>query len=536
MAFNSKIYLAKNIKLDKNYKAVLNYSESDMLSLITDQNNLVYSSITYSFVRDKGTIIVKAPYSTCIQANYMAYQNTDYSNKYFFAFIDEVNYLGENQTEIVFTIDVWTTWHDYWSAKACYVVREHVVDDSLGANLVPEDVEKGEYVVNAHLSDSFNNDWTVVTGSTVGPSDLEHYTMNIYNGFPTPLVYCRWDTPSNLASFINNLNTSSSITIDALKTMFICPKWLCPNTTSGTVYVDSSNAPITKRLGISPIIALDGYTPVNKKLLTYPYCYIALSNAVGQYNVYHQEYWTPNSTDGELKVDMIGMITPSCSIKAVPINYKGDGANIDDSITIGKFPQLAWSNDLYTNWLTQNGVNIAGIRLNAYEAGMLGGALQTAIGIGTLAAGNPFGIGTAMSGLADMAGTIKENYQHSIQPNGVEGSLNSGDVLTAVGANRLHMYRMSITSYFAAIIDHYFTRMGYKVNQIKVPNMAHRQNYNYVLVASEENVAYPNNYNNICLPAIALNQINDLFRNGITIWNNHTNFGDYSVANSITNN
>ena len=536
MAFNSRIYLSKNIKMDKNYKAVLGYSESSMIDLLTTPDNLVYSALNYQFIRDTGHIIVKAPYSVCVQANYMAFQNKDYSNKYFFAFIDDVKYLSENSTEITFTVDVWSTWYDYWTPKACYVIREHVVDDSVGANLVPEGLETGEYIINSHLADSYNDDWTVVTGSTVGPSDLEHYSMQVYNGFPVPLVYCRWDTPNDLKNFINLLNTSQSTSIDALKTMFICPKWLCPKA-AGTVYVTESNSVNTKRLGISPITSLDGYIPVNKKMLQYPYCYIALSNAVGQYNVLYQEYWTPSSEvgdlNGELIVDMVGMLTPSCSIKAVPIDYKGTGPNLDESITIGKFPQLAWSNDLYTNWLTQNGVNIGGVRLNAYQSGLLGGSLQTALGVGSVLAGNPFGISGALGGVSDILGTMKENYQHSIQPNGVEGSLNSGDISTAAGINRLHMYSMSITSYYASLIDHYFTRMGYKVNQVKVPNIANRLNYNYVLIASDENVAYPNNHNNICLPATALNQINQLFRNGITIWNNHANFGDYSVSNTI---
>ena len=35
------------------------------------------------------------------------------------------------------------------------------------------------------------------------------------------------------------------------------------------------------------------------------------------------------------------------------------------------------------------------------------------------------------------------------------------------------------------------------------------------------------------IPASALDFINSLFRSGVTIWNNHENFGDYSVSNSI---
>ena len=54
----SKIYLAKNIKLDKNYKAVLNFSESDMLSLVTNDSNLVYAETNAQFIRDTKSIIV----------------------------------------------------------------------------------------------------------------------------------------------------------------------------------------------------------------------------------------------------------------------------------------------------------------------------------------------------------------------------------------------------------------------------------------------------------------------------------------------
>ena len=93
---------------------------------------------------------------------------------------------------------------------------------------------------------------------------------------------------------------------------------------------------------------------------------------------------------------------------------------------------------------------------------------------------------------------------------------------------------MSIRKEYAKIIDNYFTRCGYKVNRVKLPNMTNRENYNYIQIGEEENLCYPNNYNNLMIPAKALDMINTLFRNGITIWNNHENFGDYSVSNNIT--
>ena len=78
MARNGKIIIAKDIKLDKRYKEVLNFSESDMLNLVN--TNKVADATNYSFIREKGVISVNFSYSDCLKCNYMAFQNTDYSH------------------------------------------------------------------------------------------------------------------------------------------------------------------------------------------------------------------------------------------------------------------------------------------------------------------------------------------------------------------------------------------------------------------------------------------------------------------------
>ena len=47
---NGKVILAKNIKLEKSYKNVLNYTENQMLSLLRLQTHLVREIATASFV------------------------------------------------------------------------------------------------------------------------------------------------------------------------------------------------------------------------------------------------------------------------------------------------------------------------------------------------------------------------------------------------------------------------------------------------------------------------------------------------------
>ena len=147
-AMTSKIRLCKGINIDRNYVNVTDYSESQMLELCESNGHLVASANDYSFIRNRGTISTHFKYDDCLQANYIAFQNKDYSNKWFFAWIDDVNYIGENNTEIKYTIDVWSTWFSYWTAKSCFVLREHVNDDTVGNYTQPEGLELGEYIID----------------------------------------------------------------------------------------------------------------------------------------------------------------------------------------------------------------------------------------------------------------------------------------------------------------------------------------------------------------------------------------------------
>lgn len=509
MARNSKIILAKNIKMDKNYKSVLNYDESQMITLLTDSANLVYTDSKYNFIKDRGTIQVNANYTKCIQANYMAFQNPDYSNKWFFAFVDEIVFLSPNACEIVYTIDVWTTWWSYWSPKACLVLREHVIDDTIGANTVPESLELGEYVQHSHTRDAHLITTKLVLASTVAP-DTPSLTLigGIYNGIYSGFRYYTYDAATMTTTIQSMANNNKQ---DAIQSLFLAPNFVIPQTGGGAV--TESSAPQSYEIGIDPITALDEYVPVNQKLLTYPFCFIEASNGNGSNAIYHQELFYQTNSSGEYIFKTIGSLTPGCSIRMFPKYYRGSFENIDEGLNLGKYPQCNWATDMFTNWATQNGVNIA--------TNLVGSAVE-------------LGTGKTASGLTGIVNSMDQIRRAHMIPPQSSGNINCGDVVTSNGDNTFHYYPKSIKYEFAERIDQYFTRLGYRVNKVKIPNMSNRANYNYVQVAQEENVAYPNNYNNICLPAKALDQINSLFRSGVTIWNNHTNFGDYSVSNANT--
>ena len=317
---------------------------------------------------------------------------------------------------------------------------------------------------------------------------------------------------------------SSSISgnpLDAIQCVFIAPWWLI--SASDNSRLRESDGPWGVNTGISKISALDGYTPVNKKMLTYPYCYILLSNGQGSEAILKQELWKPTDTPipnivdgrtigdtvpvGDMVLEIGGALTPGCSIIATPKDYNGDGSPINYGINLGKFPQVNWNSDAFINWLTQNGVNI----------GM--SVVGTAVGVAT---GNPVIAGSSISKGADL---MIKGVEASMAPPQNHGNLNNGDIMMALDENCFHIYRMTINREYAERIDKYFTKYGYRTNKLKVPNVTGRPVFNYIQIAGDETIGFGS------IPSKYFDIINKACRNGVTIWHNHANIGNYNLNN-----
>ena len=184
----------------------------------------------------------------------------------------------------------------------------------------------------------------------------------------------------------------------------------------------------------------------------------------------------------------------------------------------GKFPTMSWSQDLYTNWLTQNAVNI-GVGIASNALGIIGGA-------GLLGAGGGMaGAGMITSGALGIASSIGQIYEHSLQPPVAKGNTNGGDINTCNSKNKFYFYHMTIKAEYAQIIDNYFSMFGYKVNRVKVPNKAHRARWWYTKCI-DVNIDGP-------VPNDDMQKIKNAYNDGITFWRNASEIQNYSLSNNI---
>ena len=491
------------------------------------------------YQRKDNYILFPAHIDSIIDYNYCMYQNTNYSNKWFYAFITNMEYENDGTTRIYIETDTFQTWQFQIQYKASFVEREHTNDDTIGNNVIPENLQLGEYVTNKKFrwlnntiqEGTYSGTNLVIILGVTADKDGNATTPDKNDGIFSGVTYYAY----------NNLNSSSEFTelknliqqyatngkADAIKCLFLYPASLV-SYNSTTHLVSGSNTTDWKFINQSETESsinrvmdltnptLDNYTPVNNKLKTFPYSFIQVFNNGGSDAIYRYENfytYTNNvkslTSNPKFKID--SCITPSGSIRLIPLNYKGVTYNQEEGLNLAKFPICNWSTDVFTNWLTQNGVNIALSIAGSTLSAVAGGVTGNAIGVA--------------SGIIGVANTLGEIYKESLTPPQVEGNINCGDVVTASGNNDFHFEVRSIKKEMAQIIDSYFSMYGYKTNAVKIPNITGRTNWNYVKTINcniEGNI-----------PQMDLQKIKEMFNKGVTLWHNSTTFLDYTQSNTI---
>ena len=518
---DSEIRLLKcNLNLDNTNQ--LNFAtKTAQYNYFNSLTKLVQNGCTYQ--RKDNYIRWPAHIDSIIEYNYVMYKNTHYNDKWFYAYITRMEYENDNCTKIYIKTDVFQTWQFDLTYMPSFIEREHVNDDTFGKHTIPEDLETGEYI-SCDLQPSFSNlgDMVYVVGLTEIYTSLGSYTRT-NSTIPVGLYYYGFTELQGAEKLISDLDGAGKG--DAINCIFVAPKsffsdWNDVSGYGGQVSTHS-NYNYTATLNITHVNYLGkNYTPKNNKLLCYPYSYLQVSNSSGQViNYYWELFHLVNLEETNYQFYINGTLTPSCRIKAYPLNYKNMIQDFDDSITFGKLPIGAYTNDTYINWLTQNGVNI-GVNLVSATTQVIGGALMMTTGAGSVA-----GAGSIAAGATNIAQTLGSVYQHSLIPDSVSGNVNCGDVNYVMGLSDLMFKRISIKNEYAKIIDDYFSMYGYKVNTVKTPNITGRSNWNFVKMINPNLEA--------SIPQEDLQEIKSMFSAGLTIWHTTQYFLDYSRTNSI---
>ena len=501
IAPNTTIRLLKDVPLDNTYRNTIYFAYvENQTSYFSGKTKYTFAAQSYQRVQ-KGTLRIGRKADDLYDCNYLMFQNTAYGNKWFYAFVTGIEYVNNETSEVSFEIDVMQTWHFDYDVKMSFVEREMSLTDNIGDNLVPENLEIGDYIYKDLGLTSLFNLYQIVIAATFD-ENMDDATGGMYGGVFSGLHYNVFSTWQSAASFISDATEQNKA--DGIVSIFMLP-------IAFTAEYQSSMPEVFNIERDKHLTDIDGYIPRNNKLFTYPYNLLYVTNNEGNVANYAFEYFSTDKCNFNASGAMC--CTPECML--VPLNYKGVEKNYNEKLTIGNFPQCAYTVDTFKAWVAQNQNQLA---LNAINA------------IGTTAAGaaamyaskGMIGAGMTLNGIQQIGSLVASVSDKSTLPPHARGG--GGSIINM--ANQIkgfQFYYAHIRAEFARIIDDYFNAYGYATHRVKIPNRVIRPHWNYVKTV---NVSLTGS-----VPADDMAKLRQIYDIGVTFWRNGDEVGDYSLDN-----
>lgn len=486
----------------------------------------------------RGVMRVAISMATLIGAGYCRFKNISFENKWFYAFVDRIEYVNNEVTEVYFTLDNIMTWMGSYTLGQCLVEREHTLSDNVGEHLIDEGLSVGDYVINnIDTITPFHPVLIISTTADRDPTDPSATDLvnvkgkSYYGNMISGSAYKIYDIGSSSTnvqaafSFIEELIEQNKK--DAIISIRIVPAFCAP--------VDNGQAiasPLTVASGGTfasqyTIASLDGYIPSNKKMFSYPFITYEVINGEGGAAEYRPELFdtplTPSFTYRGVSFDI-------CEVILVPQGYKKSGLNLvyDEALIMRDFPQASWNIDQYKAYVAQMTSGGGWLNVVGSVASGLLGAASGAMNSGTIDIESTETTSSpAMPVVSSLVNTtidlLQDHIYYSSLPAALKGTSNA-NIMAAMDAKSFIGYHKSIMSERARSIDRYFTMYGYKVNLVKTPSCNNRPHYTYVKTAGC--IVHGS------LPADAAREIESVFDAGVRFWITPSEIGDYTVNNA----
>lgn len=590
---SGKILIGR-VPFDNSYRHTLTFSSvSEQTTFMMGRMDSSLEKDTYTYVRMNNSIRVMFNAERLYTYDYVMYQNSNYGNKWFYAFIVGVNYVNENCTELVLELDVMQTWYFDYTLKQCFVEREHVNDDTVGAHINPEPVMDLEYIYDSFYPVTYENgNYYIVMMVTSQPhkiavgggqtsySGADPVSGGLYQNMFSAckvLVYKGW-LQASIDQFQRDVNAyNESGAAESIVDVYCAPvtsiddQYLIPNQWPESASLSFTLAhdcpPATLENAVERPLSLNGYVPKNNKLLCFPYSYLELGDFSGRTDQLRWEFFEQTETGRViLKSSLCGV--SDCQGYVTPINYN----NVEDNKNYKPFTfdftnKISWIYSTYQNWIAQNSVvnqlailGSAGSMLAGAGAGIdaasrvLGQGAQSAANLSNLSGINsgPSILGRGGRALAESNASYYANRAADAYLSNVNGNAMAGGLAGLAGtmANIERMRRVPNTAKGNTAGNSRFQN-GYcgwyrakvclreEFAQI-VDDFFDMYGYQVDRVKIPNRTGRPYwNYvkcQNSChvgnVPSDMMSQINKIYDAGITFW--HTSdVGNYSLDNTI---
>lgn len=224
-----------------------------------------------------------------------------------------------------------------------------------------------------------------------------------------------------------------------------------------------------------------------------------LIHLIGTSKIYRYE----NFENGIPSFKIISEINQDPTVNFIPRNYKGiSGDSMQDIGFLNGYPTIGWISDHFNTWLAQNSKTVA-LSINQERFNYAINQIQTGFnmgesvgqGLSSAITGNLEGVVGAGSSLNSGMISLfanKGNHDFNIKqqmaqiekqqllPDNANLSSSNATLLGYDLMDKNIFTRYNIKAQFAKRIDKFFDMYGYLTNELKLPNLNNRPNWNYI--------------------------------------------------------
>ena len=456
--------------------------------------------------------------------NYLCFKNNYGTNKWWYCFIKEINYINPNCCEIIYEIDAIQTFLFDFHVEKSFVEREHTATDNYRQYVCLEDeICIGEEILIAQenlISDYINN-YTAYL-ALFADSDTSKEKIQDNNGTiftaedlgagkkAQGVIFGEFPEMENLTKCLGDLSEEGKgnecIAIITLPSYTASGQWVVRST-----------------FDTEPTWSVQGETIHNKMCYQYPFRKMVLQSSSGESYEFH-----PRNFYAKYPGFLLNrLFTGDDIIYSIKPNYC-IGENKSKQLFLTTAQMGAWTNSAYQTWLAQNKGSLI--------AQLIGGSVNTIAGLAmagvNISTANPIGTITglqnAAQGVRDLSQAVGRISDAKHLPDNVHGKYGNASFDFEVDELGFWFYDYRLDDTSLRRIDSYFTRYGYKINTIKVPTPFDgnkRPIFNFVKTVDVNLTG--------SVPTPQMNIIKSAFDRGITFWHN-TNVGVYTEgANDV---
>ena len=378
LPYGSVVVLFGEVPLDPMYEHTIlfnsipeqrAYFETKKITQTTNYSNL-------SYIRHQGgSIRLESDMSLLTNCNYIQFYNPlAYEDVSFYCFVTNIQYINEHTVQIDYMIDQIQTWWPYFDLNPCYVEREHVRNDAVGANRVNEGLDTGPYICPAieridhwdsvysdELGDSIQNTTFVVVATQAPDGTQSSYQ---FNGIASSMYVAFAYSVSGLQNILDSFNNGVTQSLEPIVSIGMFPSYFKPNAGS-PINPATNTLTLDQAVGFGGFMAYDPesvsvktYVPKNNKLYQYPYNYMVFEAPDGSTTELRFEDFKNNNV--HQFVTWLSVL-PEVETMCAPCDYEGPnnsfgstGMNLRYALYSKAYPYCAVASDAFSAWWAQN--------------------------------------------------------------------------------------------------------------------------------------------------------------------------------------